>query len=252
MANYFGTQESLSNKESFHFKKYRKKTNFITFKNFYIDPAIFTPINLDCTHCHIVHPSSCCENGQPYSMLPEAEKHLETHAPQIIKDHLDIERLNEASNHGYMEDLSTSSSSTFNIVQSIKTTCDGDCFFLKKSAEESFCSIHRFAEKKQVNPFELKPYSCTLFPLEIIQDDDKVILTTLTRETESFSRWGKQYRDYLCIDLGLRKSNDLDDKYFTISNYKPAWEWNRSLLEHSFGNDLIDVISEQSSFFDPL
>lgn len=248
---YFGTQENLSKKEAFHLKKYRKKTTLITYKQFYIDPAIFTPVNLDCNHCHMAHPSSCCENGQPYSMLHEAEKHLKLHAPQIIKEHLDEKRLKEASNHGYMEQLTTNNSSTFNTVQSIKA-CSGDCFFLRKTNEEAFCSIHRYAESKQVPPMELKPYSCTLFPLDIIQDDDEIILTTLTKETDSFSRWGTQYSDYLCIDISLRKTKDLASQYFTIDSYKPAWEWNRSLLEHSFGSDLIKVISEHNSFFDSL
>lgn len=242
---YYGTQENLSKKEEFHFKKYRKNTSFLRYKHFYIDPAIYTPINLDCKHCHIAHASSCCENGQPYSMTQEAENRLKDHAPDIIKQYLDEVRSNDALLHGYMEQLTTSNTSTFNTVQSIKT-CNGDCFFLHKTGQETYCSIHRYAEDKQVPPLELKPYSCTLFPLDIIQDQEEIILTTLTKETASFSRWGSQYSDYLCIDLNVRKNTDLADEYFTVESYKPAWEWNRSILEHSFGNELLKIISEHN------
>jgi hypothetical protein len=238
-AFYYGTQEYLSKKEAFHLKKYRKQTSFINYGQFYIDPVIFVPMNLDCKHCHVVHPSSCCENGQPYSMTEAAEDHLHLHAPDIIKQYLDKERLNEAPHHGYMEQVSSKSK-----VQSIKT-CDGDCFFFRQTNEESFCSIHRYAENEKIAPEELKPYSCTLFPLDIIQDGQEIILTAITKETESFSRWGSAYSEYLCINLDLRKTHDLADEYFATDRYKPAWEWNRSLLQYSFGSDLIKAIVEK-------
>jgi hypothetical protein len=248
---YYGTQESLSKKEEFHFKKYRKKASFLKYKHFYIDPAIYTPVNLDCKHCHIVHASSCCENGQPYSMTVEAENLLKEHAPDIIKKYLDDERLADAMLHGYMEQITTNNTSTFNTVQSIKT-CNGDCFFLQKSGKETYCSIHRYAEEKQVPPLEFKPFSCTLFPLDIIQYHNEILLTAITKETASFSRWGTQYNNYMCIDLDVRKKSDLADEYFTINSYKPAWEWNGSLLEHSFGSDLITFISEHDLFLNTL
>jgi hypothetical protein len=243
-ALYYGTEEYLSKKEVFHLKKYRKKTPFISYENFHIDPAIFTPMNLDCKHCLKVHSSTCCENGQPYSMSKETVKDLNLHAKEIIKKHLDEERLTEALLHGYMEPESQP-----NGARSIKT-CKGDCFFFQKTETDSFCSIHRYAEDNGNDPLHLKPYSCTLFPLDIIQDGNEIILTVLTGETESFSRWGSEYREYLCINLDLRKTRDLADEYFTTDRYKPAWEWNQSLLEHSFGSHLVVAIAENGALFD--
>jgi hypothetical protein len=243
-AFYYGTEECLSKKEAFHLKKYRKKASFISYANYRIDPAIFAPMNLDCKHCLKVHSSTCCENGKPYSMSKETVKDLNLHAKDIIKKHLDKERWTEALLHGYLEPESQP-----NRARSIKT-CKGDCFFFKKTDNDSFCSIHRYAEDNGNDPIHLKPYSCTLFPLDIIQDGNEIILTVLTKETESFSRWGTQYNGYLCIDFNLRKTTNLSADYFKIKDYKPAWEWNRSLLQHSFGNDIIEAIIDVQASLD--
>jgi hypothetical protein len=176
------------------------------------------------------------ENGRPYSMTKVAEDYLHVHASDIIKQYLDKDHWDEASGHAYMEQVSP-----YNNVQSI-TTCKGNCFFLHKTNEESFCSIHRYAENSGKDPLKLKPYSCTLFPLDIIQDNGEIMLTTLTKETESFSRWGSEYNEYLCINLDLRKTRDLADEYFATDRYKPVWEWNHSLLERSFGSELVELL----------
>jgi hypothetical protein len=241
---YYGTEEYLSKKEAFHLKKYRKNTRFIPYMHFLIDPAVFTPMNLDCKHCLKVHPSTCCENGKPYSLSKETVKELNLHSKDIIKTHLVKERWTEALLHGYLEPESEP-----NGARSIKT-CNGDCFFFKKTDNDSFCSIHRYADDKGTDPLHLKPYSCTLFPLDIIQDGNEMILTVLTKETESFSRWGTQYNGYLCIDFNLRKSTALSTDYFKIEDYKAAWEWNRPLLERSFGNDIIEAIRNVQASLD--
>lgn len=233
---YYGTQDHLTSKESFHFKKYCKRTNFYSIEAFQIDPAIFTLMNLDCTHCHEVHPSTCCEGGQPYSTDPSGEDRLSQHAPMIIQHYLDQEQQQEFHTAGFME------SSTDGVFSPTIKLCQGNCFFLKKEQGSSYCSIHRYALAQQLNPWDIKPFSCSLFPLDIIYDQDKLYLTVITEQTASFSRWGYDYQDYLCVNKRLREVTPLAPELFSLTNYRPAWEWCEELLRLTFGNGLVEGI----------
>lgn len=234
---YYGTKEQLSSKESYALKKYRKRTAFTTYGNFLLDPALFTLVNLDCNHCRKVHPSTCCEDGQPYSMTDDAESLLMSHAKQIVQSYHTVKRNHEFSESGFLE-----ISERTNGVRSIKKCDDGNCFFYVSNEQEGYCSIHRYAEQQQIDYMNIKPFSCSLFPLDIIQDDHFILLTALTEETMSFSRWGSEYANYLCINLSLRKTVKIDQPYFSLQGYKPAWQWGQELLAKAFGEDLIEAI----------
>lgn len=234
---YYGTPEALSQQESYHFKKYVKRQAFHSFQHFRIDEAVFTPVNLDCQNCRLVHPTSCCENGKPYTMLTEAELRLQQHASAIIHSYLTMDKQKTFKLSGYFEQ-----SDTFPRYNQIKTCSQGNCFFYDQKG--SICSIHRYALDVNLNPLELKPFSCILFPLEIIQDGGLIYLTSLTEETRHFSRWGFEYEGYLCINRGHREaSKKLPKEIFSLEAYRPAWEWNRTLLQHSFGEELVEFIS---------
>lgn len=235
---YFGTQDELSKKEAFHFKKYSKRATFFPFGRFVIDPAIFTEVNLDCMNCHRVHSLTCCEGGQPYSTDRESEEKLKKAAPYIIHQYLDENRQQEAAESGYMEEFAAGP-----LSPAIKL-CEGNCFFYVKGEKESYCSIHRFALDHHLSPLELKPMSCSLFPLDIIQMDSKLFITAITPETASFSRWGYEYEEHLCINRKKREAAEISADYFSLVHYRPAWQWCRDLLQQTFGDGLIEGITE--------
>lgn len=242
---YYGSHETLSHKETFHLKKYLKRTPFHTFQHFLLDPAILTPANLDCMNCKLVHPVSCCEEGQPFSMTKQQEQVLESHAIPIIKRYLTNVHLHEATTNGFLEQVSSQAD-----VQNIKK-CQGNCFFLAGN----LCSIHQYAEHEEIEADELKPFSCSLFPLDIIQYQQSIIITSLTHKTASFSRWGEEYKDYICINRSLRQRlpfqvdqlTELENVPFRVEDYKPAWSWNQELLQKHFGNELILFIESLCS-----
>ncbi len=235
---YFGTQDELSKKEAFHFKKYYKRTMHFSFGRFVIDPAIFTGVNLDCMNCHHVHSLTCCEGGQPYSTDRKSEEKLKKVAPFIIQQYLDKNRQQEADESGYMEEYATGP-----LSPTIKL-CEGNCFFYVKGDRESYCSIHRYALDHQRFPLELKPMSCSLFPLDIIQIDSTLFITAITPETAPFSRWGHEYMDHLCISLKKREVAAISSDFFSLSGYRPAWEWCSDLLQQTFGDELIGSIGQ--------
>ncbi|MEW9668406.1 DUF3109 family protein [Ammoniphilus sp. 3BR4] len=233
---YFGTQDALSKKEAFHFKKYFKKNSFFTVGEFVIDPAIFTKVNLDCMSCHLVHSSTCCEGGQPYSTDRESEKKLDKAAPFIIQQYLDEKRQREARESGFKEVTATGP-----LAPTIKL-CEGNCFFYVKGDKESYCSIHRYALDHHMSPLELKPMSCSLFPLDVIQMDSELFITAITPETAVFSRWGYEYEEHLCVNM--KKREEISSPHFSLKDYRPAWEWCMDLLKQTFGEELIDTISK--------
>lgn len=233
---YFGTQDALSNKEAFHLKKYLKRNNSFKVGRFVIDPAIFTMVNLDCMNCHRVHRSTCCEGGQPYSTDQVSEKKLELAAPFIIQKYLDEKRQQEANESGYKEDCSSG------LLSPTIKLCEGNCFFYVKGDEESYCSIHRYALDHEISPLELKPMSCSLFPLDIIQMESLLFFTAITPDTAVFSRWGYEYEEHLCVNLKKREMSGISTDLFSLNDYKPAWEWCRDLLQQTFGEELIKVI----------
>lgn len=233
---YFGTQDELSKKEAFHFKKYCKRTALFSFGRFIIDPAINTLVNLDCMNCHQVHPMTCCEGGQPYSTDRASEERLKKAAPSIIGLYLNEKQQEEAAERGYMEDYSAGP-----LSPTIKL-CEGNCFFYVKGEQESYCSIHRYALDHHLSPLELKPMSCSLFPMDIIQMDSQLFFTAITPDTASFSRWGSEYEDHLCINRKKREDAAMSANVFSLGDYRPAWQWCRDLLQQTFGNELIESI----------
>lgn len=242
---YYGTQDALSTKETYHYKKYMKRANIQVMGRFRFDPALFMPVNLDCLNCKLVHSTTCCEGGQPYSMESANSKLLHTHSEAIIQKHLDPTRLRIAQETGYME---TASADPFS--PTIKQ-CEGNCFFLGNQGDQFYCSIHRYALESELSPWLLKPFSCSLFPLDIIQDEDKLLIMAVTPETASFSRWGKDYEHFFCINYEKRKEAELSPELFSIKDYQPAWTWSQDLLEQSFGKECIEyIIKMEKGYFD--
>lgn len=243
---YYGTQEALPDQEAYHFKKYEKRTAWQSFKNFYIDSSILTPVNLDCQHCRKVHPVTCCEDGQPYSMTLKAEENLAQHASHIIEAYFDPDKKLHAQQHGYTERLPYAQKTAS--VSVIKKCGAGHCFFLgydkEQETQEPFCTIHRYAEQHSLPLYDLKPFSCSLFPLDIIEAGGKLYLTALTQETAKFSRWGYEYQHYICVNKQLRETLEPELPYFALESYKPAWKWNRSLLQYYFGVELLIKLEE--------
>ncbi|HJV44903.1 MAG TPA: DUF3109 family protein [Bacillota bacterium] len=238
LPTYYGTREQLSHKEAYALKKYLKRHSLLTYENFLLDPALFTWVNLDCHHCRQVHPTTCCEDGQPYSMSIEAEELLATHAKDIIQYYHEPSRMKQLEQVGFLEITERT-----NGISTIRK-CDGNCFFYVADDASGYCSIHRYAEQQQLDHGKIKPYSCTLFPLDIIEMEGSLLLTALTEDTMSFSRWGKEYSEYLCVNFALRKTKGLPEDHFPLAGYKPAWHWSRELLLQTFGEALLTAIEK--------
>lgn len=58
---------------------------------------------------------------------------------------------------------------------------NGDCLFLMPGG--AGCSLHRFALERGLDPIDIKPYICSLFPVVAIVIEDQVVVTTLNDDS---------------------------------------------------------------------
>ncbi|WP_047154394.1 DUF3109 family protein [Aneurinibacillus tyrosinisolvens] len=235
-SRYYGTPEQLGFTEAlsvYHYITRHLGKTIHRYDRFLIDEALMTPANLDCFNCHLVHGRNCCEKGQPYSMDGENLELFEEHAFAILERHTHDERVRLAKEKGVFEQTRDT-----NYYASIRTH-NGNCLYLVEENGKRICSIHRYALDNGIDPAKLKPFSCSLFPLEIIECDEGILVTAITEETESFSRWGDFYRStYSCVNP-LRRPPNTPAEFFNEAGYVPAWEWGRDLLAAYWGKETI-------------
>lgn len=241
-SRYYGTAEALGFQEALAVYGYltsRLNRTILHHDRFLVDTeALMTPVNLDCFHCHLVHGHTCCEQGQPYSMTGENLELFETHALPILDRHAPDNRTDIARQHGVFE--ATAATNHHSCIRKFA----GDCLYLVKESGQHICAIHRYALEEKIEPSKLKPFSCSLFPLEIIEMDEGILLTAVTPDTMDFSRWGDFYHaHYSCVNPARRPANT-PDHYFAAADYRPAWLWARDLLLSYWGD--ADVVGIES------
>lgn len=245
-SRFYGTQEYLSKKEDRLVRQYiqqnlGKTIHFLEEDHLLIDENLLTPVNLDCFHCHQVHGHNCCEGGQPYSLEGKNLQLFEEHAYAILKEFNQDNRYLFARQKGLFE--KTRQTNYYPCIRIFQ----GNCLFLVQLDGQHLCAIHRYALDHEIDPYALKPFSCSLFPLEMIQVEGNLLVTALTRKTEHFSRWGSYYRkNYSCINPSLLPKRYAQD-YFRKENAKPAWFWAKDLLCAYLGKETVEKIENQLS-----
>jgi hypothetical protein len=241
VSRFYGTQEYLTKEEERLVRQYiqqnlGKRIHPIEDHHLLIDENLMTPMNLDCFHCNQAHGHNCCEGGQPYSMEGKNLQLFEEHAFSILKAFNQDGRYLYAKQRGLFE--KTNKTNYYPCIR----TFQGNCLFLVELDGQHLCAIHRYALDHGIEPYSLKPFSCSLFPLEIIQVDKDLLVTALTRKTECFSRWGNYYRkNYSCINPTLLPKGYANE-YFLANNAKPAWLWAKDLLCAYLGIETVKKI----------
>ncbi|CEH31794.1 hypothetical protein AM501_17715 [Aneurinibacillus migulanus] len=239
-SRYYGTPESLEFNEALAVYEYvvpRLDKTIIRHGKYLIDTeALCAPVNLDCFNCHLLHGHNCCEQGQPYSMHGDNLTAFEEHAFAILYAYTHDGRAAETEKKGLFEQ--TSNTNYYPSIRKYK----GNCLYLVEDNGQRICAIHRYALDKGIHPAKLKPFSCSLFPLEIIESDLGILITAVTPLTEGFSRWGDYYRKhYSCVNP-KRRPNNAPNEYFAADGYVPAWTWARDLLAFYWSEDVIQEI----------
>ncbi|MFI8715319.1 DUF3109 family protein [Brevibacillus brevis] len=225
---YVGTPDPMSDKEAYHCEKYIKKHkhSLVRAGQYLVDvSALHALFHLDCWNCRTVHRETCCEGGQPYAVEEWQIPIMEGEIPSISAGLQDEAERNHWLLHGVWDR---------NEPRGTIRMRHGNCLFYQENNGRYGCAIHAYAEQagREVEP--LKPYSCQLYPIDLIDTGEGILLTAVTNETSSFSRWGTDYLEqFYCASPARRKlATHLDDKLFALDGYRPAYEWNLPLLRY--------------------
>jgi hypothetical protein len=257
---FVGTPLDLTERETYYLLKYWKKGRAARTilsvevraekgrpQEFDLDlAALQTPVLLDCANCHLAHEESCCEGGFPFppeeELLPVLDAQLaelgEKWLTPVVQEHIRAKGL-------YEQHVETGGFPTIG-------TFDGNCLFCRVEGQGPVCMAHRHALEKGMQAEELKPLSCLLYPLDLIEDErGRVLVTALTERTAAFSRWGEDYRlDFLCANRELRAAAEegralrpnirrsLAAETFALDRYRPVWQEAQGLLTRLYGDEL--------------
>ncbi|WP_134682963.1 DUF3109 domain-containing protein [Brevibacillus migulae] len=225
---YYGTPDPMTEREVYHCEKYlkRKKDRIIRAGRYLIDQeALLAPFHLDCGNCRSVHGHTCCEGGQPYSVNKWQVPQIEETAPKAIESFLKDRTVHPSiwCAQGYRPG---------NIP-----VHEGNCYFYGPIGGGYGCMLHAYAEANGEAVYPLKPFSCQLYPLDLIQIGEEILITAVTEQTASFSRWGTDYlENFYCASLSRRQAAvGMAEDQFAIAGYRPAYQWGLELLREAFG-----------------
>ncbi|MGE5703096.1 MAG: DUF3109 domain-containing protein [Clostridia bacterium] len=237
---YYGTPDPMPRQEAYLCERYMKqhKAQLYLFDRYLLDlPALLRPFHLDCFNCHRVHRETCCENGQPYAVEQWQQPLLDEVTEQIAQTYLPDSVKQLVCQHGIWENVRRPGTIRLH---------HGTCLFAQSINGQLCCSIHAHAEGTGRDVYDVKPFSCQLYPLELIQVGSHVLITALTEETASFSRWGFDYLDeFYCANQERRRlATHLDESLFSLEGYRPAYQWGETLLRRAFGDSIADAISK--------
>ncbi len=239
---YYGTTDPMTRQEAYQCERYlkRNKANIYLMDRYLIDVrALQTPFNLDCFHCLQVHRETCCENGQPYAVEPQQKVRLDDEAEAIVQRYFSAHSRKHACSAGIWDDSRVDG--TIGMDQ-------GNCLFYQDVNGVYCCAIHAYAEANTSDVYALKPFSCQLYPIELIRIGERVLVTALTEETAPFSRWGEDYlREFYCSNRERRqRATHIDDSLFRLDDYRPAYQWGKQLLQHEFGESFVELMKQLS------
>ena len=235
---YYGTTDLMSQQEAYRCAKYLKqhRASLVAHGRLLIDTkALLTPCNLDCFRCHLVHRETCCENGQPYAMEEWQSKRLEEVADPVIRKYMQ----GSAGERLMQSGIWDQAKGRGNIQQ-----YRGSCGFLTEVNGSRCCAIHAYAVQENQEVYPVKPFSCQLYPVELIQVGEQILVTALDEETASFSRWGADYLEsFYCSNLSRRKAaKHLDEALFALEAYQPAYRWGKYIIENALGKEAYEAV----------
>lgn len=109
------------------------------------------------------------------------------------------------------------------------TMKDNRCVFSTYKDGKKGCALHQYANDKGLDIFEVKPFDCSLFPLDILIDDGVYYMTAVT-EDNSYCRFNK---DNIPIKLScITQKND----------GVPLYRFSKDLIIDIFGELVYDII----------
>lgn len=231
---YFNSIETLKCDISIKGKKY----------NAIIDYKIFKKLcNFDCFNCV----NDCCADSP--SLLEKTTKvFLKTHIEDFNKDTKNIDIAEELgySKEELLDEMEKETKR--DIISEIEEETEM-CFYAYRAADrKKLCSIHSICLNKKMSQEEIwnyKPLVCSLWPLEIISENDNsnLYITLPDDFTNSFTI--EDYYEIPCINKDMLESSLFRKKNpagFLEKNYIPFIEAYKTTIISIFGKDFYKMI----------
>ena len=127
---------------------------------------------------------SCCYGGSleiPQTLIDNIDKHIDS-----ICEFCDEECKEHIKKKGWKHKINKNLTGVGTLPK------DNRCLFTFVENGMPYCALHRYALETNNNILDFKPFECFLYPLEIMEIDGKILLTSVDNRgsNQGFIRWG--------------------------------------------------------------
>lgn len=246
----------LPDDTSVRFLKYLQehKSGLISIGDFVFDKAsLLTLVNLKmCDKCLHYQEHDCC-GGNSRTMPKEQVERVREILPQVVES-MNSPRIQDAFNR--FGGLTTKGAT------STRGHPESYCMFSYQEGDCARCAIHKWCLREGKEPWEYKPYSCSLFPLEgVIMPSGVTVVFCGNSDTADFSMWSYRLRNRVCVNfenLHRALARDIrENKYLRSLNidnliqdkvsegYRPVYLEQESVLRYFLGNSTYEKLVEE-------
>jgi len=175
-----------------------------------------------CEGCKQRKPKAFCCSGHDLELTEHDIETIGEVLPEVTERYPRLARLLEGKRFWEWGD---------SYEKMMRRKSSDDCIFLMPGAQG--CYLHAWALEQGLDPLDVKPYVCSLYPMVIIIIGEEVVVTTVNDESESILEVGS-HSTPCCTSTGpgenhtLLRSRDILVRMFGEKVY-------RSLFDHVFG-----------------
>lgn len=143
----------------------------------------------DCNGCKERKPGAFCCSGYDVELTGRDLEILDRVVPELVQRYPRLGRVLEGGRCWRHGD---------NFERVMRRKSNDDCIFLMPGGKG--CYLHAFAVSRGIEPMELKPYICSLYPVVVVIIGEEIVITTLNEESKQILETG----DDAC-SCGLRR-----------------------------------------------
>jgi hypothetical protein len=145
-------------------------------RTFVYENLIFDLENLDgyynCAGCKRKKPGAFCCSGYDLELTGHDIEKLEKIMPELANKYPGLKRSLKGENFWRYGD---------EFEKHMRRKGNDDCIFLMPGGDA--CYIHAWALERGIDPLDLKPYVCSLYPVVVVIIDDEVVISTMNEES---------------------------------------------------------------------
>lgn len=216
------------------------KQTIVDGKKYFIDTSTLSlPCCYNgCLKCVMCHGTDCC-SGSPYSFDDVYAKRIDKIFPNLVEEgFFTADQLSFIQRYGYYSIDMADAYEPFDNSMAKTIRNNGEyCVFHGCNDNESYCILHRYALEHDIDPYEIKPPSCFLLPLDVIEfDNSDVLIFGYSEDTLEFTRWFDELYQFSCVNKPVGES------FMCFKDYKPLYLAQEKFIRYFFSDELFEKI----------